>query len=609
MQVSFGEFVLDLDSRELRRGAEPVRLSPKAFQLLELLVTNRPRALSKADLQDRLWPNTFVVEKNLANLVSEIRQVLGDSPSGSSFIRTVPRYGYAFHHSGPEAPQSSFLHRLPVRRRATLALGGLAVLVIAGLLAASLPVKRWRAPADQIRLGVLPLQNLTGDPDQDYLCDGLTEELIAQLGGADPDRLVVIARTSAMHYRNTTKRAHEIGRELSVGHLLETSLRREGDRVRVTAQLVVTETEGHVWVEQYERDVVDVLALQREVAGLVMRRTTDSLGVNARSPDAVRHSSNALANELYLRGRHHWLKNTWDGLRRAQDHFQRAIDLDPAYAHAHSGLSETYALLGSFGLMPIAESHSQARDAALKALALDDGLADAHRSLATVLGDYDWDWAEAERHYRRAIDLAPNDVTSLRSYSFYLASTGRPGEALPIAERAASLDPVSPNVQMNLGLVLYIARQADKAVRQLEQTLELDENFGFAHVVLGLTYASQRLADRALVELQKARAWAGSRPDVVAVHGYTLGRAGRRSEALETLDELRRLASPRDPPPFQVAVVYVGLEDWDRAFEWLEKAIDGRAWEVPLVKADPVFDGLRRHQRFPKLLARLRLPE
>jgi TolB-like protein/DNA-binding winged helix-turn-helix (wHTH) protein len=607
MQVPFADFVLDLDSRELRRGADTVKLSPKALQLLEILAVNRPRAFTKAELQERLWPGTFVVEKNLANLVGEIREVLGDNASDQRFIRTVPRYGYAFRDSTSEVPAAPGSPSKPRPLVVTVATAFL-------FLGAAIAGFWWFAfrsapPAGPIRLGVLPLQNLTGDQDQNYLCDGLTEELIAQLGGADPERLFVIARTSAMHYRNTTKRADDIGRELGVGYLLETSLRRVGDRVRITAQLVATETEGHVWVEQYEREVSDILALQREVAGAVVRRTTASLGVKGRSPDTARHSSNSLAHEQYLRGRHHWLKGTRDGLRKARDHFQHAIALDPAYAHAYSGLAETYALLGSYGLMPIAESHPLARDAALKALELDDALADAHRSLAAVLADYYWDWAEAERHYQRAIELAPNDVTTLRFYSSYLAYTGRPAEGLPIAERASTLDPVSPNARLNLGVVLYLARQTDRALQQFEQTLDLDENFGFAHAMLGLAYASMRMPERAVAELQKARALAGTRPDIVAVHAYTLARAGRRGEALTTLDDVRRLTNPRSPPPFQIAVVYIGLEDWDRAFEWLEKAIEARAWEMPLLKVDPAFDRLRLDPRFPELLARIRLPQ
>ena len=226
-----------------------------------------------------------------------------------------------------------------------------------------------------------------------------------------------------------------------------------------------------------------------------------------------------------------------------------------------------------------------------------------------ISGQHYWQWAEAEGSFQRAIQLAPNDVSTLRMYSFYLAYTGRPAQALPIAERAVSLDPVSIDARLNLGVVLYMAGRADDAVRQLEDTLDLNDRFGFAHAMLGLTYASKGMPDRAVEEAAKARSLAQRRPDIVAVHGFTLGRAGRRREALATLDDIRRLTNPQTPPPFQMAMVHVGLEDWDRAFEWLERAVDGRAWEVPLVKADPVFDRLRLDPRFPKLLARLRLPE
>ena len=611
MQVPFGDFVLDLDSRELRRGADAVKLSPKARELLEILAVGRPRAFTKAELQDRLWPGTFVVEKNLANLVGEIREALGDNASDQRFIRTIPRYGYAFRESTSEVPgDTGSPSKTPSKIRPLVVTGATAFLLLGAAIVGLWWFAFRSAPLPgPIRLGVLPLQNLTGDADQNYLCDGLTEELIAQLGGADPERLFVIARTSAMHYRNTTKRADDIGRELGVGYLLETSLRRVGDRVRITAQLVATETEGHVWVEQYEREVSDVLALQREVADAVVRRTTASLGVNTSGPGTERHSSNPLAHEHYLRGRHQGLKSSKDGLLKALDHFQQAIALDPAYAHAYSGLAETYADLGSYALMPMADSYPLARAAAVKALELDDALAEAHRSLAVVLGDYHREWAEAERHLRRAIQRAPNDVTTLRFYSFYLAYTGRPAEALPIAKRAASLDPVSANARLNLGVVLYIGRQADQAIQQLEQTLDLDEHFGFAHAMLGLAYASKQMPERAVAELQKARELAGKRPDIVAVHGYTLGRAGRRAEALATLDDIRRLTNPQSPPPFKIALIYVGLEDWDRAFEWLEMAMEARAWEMPLLKADPAFDRLRLDPRFPELLARLRLPQ
>lgn len=605
-QVPFGDFVLDLNSRELRRAEEPLKLSPKALQLLEILVTNRPKAFSKAELQDRLWPGTFVVEKNLANLVKEIREALGDNPSDQRFIRTVPRYGYAFREQPavpPPAPQTA-----ATGARSAVAVG-VVLFCVAALVAGSWWVAARRsASATAIRLAVLPLENLTGDSDQDYLCDGLTEELIGRLGATDPGTLKIVARTSAMHYRHTTKRADEIGQELGVQYLLETSLRRVGDRVRITAQLVSTETQDHVWSEQYDHHFNDPLALQRQVADEIVQRTSSSLGVRPKTTVAER-PNNSAAYEQFLRGRHQLQKDTKEGLEKARAHFHNAVALDPAYAPAHSGLAEVYLALGEYGLMPVPQSQPLAREAAATALRLDESLADAHRSLAVISGRERWQWAEADRAFQRALELAPNDVTTLRMYSFYLAHTGRPAQGLPIAQLAASLDPVSVPAQLNLGVVLYIAGRADEAVRQFGEVLDLDDRFGFAHSMLALTYVSQHMPERAVEESAQGRALASRRPDIVAVHGFTLGRAGRRREALSILNEIERLTSPRTPPPFQMAVVHIGLENWDQAFDWLDKAVDARAWELPLLKADPAFDRLRQQPRFSKLLARLGLPE
>ena len=318
--------------------------------------------------------------------------------SDPRFIRTVPRYGYAFLDPAAEINESTPGARPATSRwrRTALALAAAGLVTAIGYAAWSLLITPPTTNDSRIMLAVLPFQNLTGDPEQQYLCDGLTEEMIAHLGGADPSRLGVIARTSAMHYKNTTKRADEIASELGVAYLLETSVRRIGDRVRVTAQLIEAQTQGHVWAEQYERDALDLLALQREVAAAVARRTLSSLGISVghRDARAARHSNNARAYEHYLRGRYHWTKDTIDGLQKARDNFQKAIELDPSYARAYSGLAETYALLGSYGIMPISESHPLGRGAALRALELDESLAEAHRSLAAIIGDHYWDWGE-----------------------------------------------------------------------------------------------------------------------------------------------------------------------------------------------------------------------
>ena len=412
-----------------------------------------------------------------------------------------------------------------------------------------------------------------------------------------------------MHYKSTTKRADEIGRELGVQYLLETSLRRIGNRLRITAQLVDARSQSHIWVEQYERASEDLLAVQREVAASVTDRTAATLGLNRKEldPSTRRQAKNSLVYEHYLRGRYHWSKGSGEGLRKAQEEFQQAIALDPSYALAYSGLADTYALRGSYDVMPLGESHQLGRQAALKALELDDSLAEAHRSLAAIIGDHYWQWADADRHYRRAIELAPNDASTLRSYAFYLAYTGRPLEALPFAEQARRLDPVSPNARMTLGTVLYLARRFDDAVREFEETLDLDQNIPFARALLGLTYVSKGMNDRAIAEARTARGLS-TRPDVVAFHGYVLARAGRKRDAQNAIDDLHRLTRPRSPSPFLIALVYTGLEDNDRAFEWLAKAADARAWEMPTLKSSPIFDGLRSDSRFQPLLDRIGLP-
>src|SRR5688572_8831308 len=492
--------------------------------------------------------------------------------------------------------------------KATLAAGVIATLAGVGYHAFGLRTVEPAPVADRTTLVVLPFENLSGDEEQDYLTDGMTEEMIAQLGTLQPSRLGVIARTSAMHYKGTTKRVDEIASELGAHYVLEGSIRRSGDKVRIAAQLIDASNQSQVWAEQHDRDMRDVLRLQQEVAKIIARKMADHLGVFSATTSAssvARHSSDPQAYEHYLRGRYHLLKGSVDGLWKAHEYFRRAIIVDPSYALAYSGLADTYALLGSYDVMPTSESHPLGRDAALKALQLDDTLSEAHVSLAAIIADHYWDWGEAERHYKRAIELAPNDVNALRYYSFYLGYTGRAHEALPIAERAASLDPVSPNVQINVGVILNFAGRFDDAVSRLEQAIELDPNFTMAHVMLGLSYVGKGMPDRAVTQLVKARALEGTRPNVVAQHAHALARAGRRSEALKALADLDSLDRPRGPSPFLVALVYVGLGETDLAFEWLDKAVAVRDWRVPLLTAEPAFDVLRPDPRFPVLLARL----
>jgi TolB-like protein/DNA-binding winged helix-turn-helix (wHTH) protein/Tfp pilus assembly protein PilF len=637
--VRFGVFELDLQTGELRKAGARINLPEQPFQVLEALLDPPGDLVTREELRQRLWQaETFVdFDQSLNAAVRRLRDALGDSADTPRFVETLPRRGYRFIApvtvpSVPETPvppdpaiddgqgglrlsdRSRGPRRLTRARTsvlvAAITLVSAGILWTAGYLRWPLATSRHSTPSGRFMLAVLPFENLTGNPDQEYLGDGMTEELITQLSMVDPLRLGIIARTSAMQFKKTTKRADGIGFELGVTHLIEGSVRTTGNRMRIAVQLIEAQTETHLWAEQYERDAKDLLMLQRDVAEAVTRQITTSLGITRSnvSADARRHSTSLEAYEHYLRGRYHWLTGTTDGLRKAKEHFHQAIELDHSYALAYSGLADTYTLLGSYGLLPMGEAYPLGRVAALKALELDDSLGEAHNSLAAITVDYYWGWAEGERHFQRAIELNPNDETALGFYSFYLACMGRPEEALTFAERARRLDPVSRNAQMNVGTILYFARRYDEAITQLRETLELAPDFGPAHVLLGRIYDAKGMPDRAVEELERAEHLVGPRPDVLTPHAYMLARAGRRREALATLDKLRRISKPREPAPIRIAMTYIGLGETDRAFEWLQKAFDARDWQMALLKVEPAFDALRSDPRFTALLQRVGLP-
>lgn len=457
---------------------------------------------------------------------------------------------------------------------------------------------------DRIMLAVLPFENLSGEPDQEYFSEGLTEEMIAQLGQIRPARLGVIARTSAMQYKATTKRVDQIGRELGVGYVLEGSVRRSAGRVRITAQLVHVTDQTPLWSETYERDFADIFAIQEEVSGRIARSLELELLPNRQASIAQGRTKNSEAYEAYLKGRYFWNKRTEEGLRKGLEELEGAVSLDPEFPLAHVGIADSYNMLADYGALPPREALPLAKDAALRALALDPELAEAHTALTWAQWVQELDWKEAEKGFLNAIKLNPSYATSYQLYAHMLRCQGRHEEALAQARKARELDPLSLIINAVLGWQLYLARNPDAAVEQSLRTIEMDPNFPRVHSYLGWAYLQNGRFAEAVAELERARALFGDSPSRVAelAHGYAA--AGRAAEAKKLLGDLLALRERRYVDAYLLARIYVALGEKDRAFGFLERAEADQSLQRVLLKVDPLLDPIREEPRFQELLRR-----
>ena len=456
-------------------------------------------------------------------------------------------------------------------------------------------------------IAVLPFTNLSADKEQEYFCDGMAEEIINAL--THVEGLRVVARTSCFAFKGKQIDIREIGQKLNVETVLEGSVRKSSNRLRITGQLVNVADGYHIWSERYDREMEDVFAIQDEISLEIVDKLKLKLLGGEKARIVKRHTEDLDAYNLYLKGRYFWNKRTEGGLKKGIEYFEQAIDKDPGYALAHAGLADSYSLLCSYHILPPKESIPRARTAATRAMELDDTLAEAYESLAHVRILYDWSWSNAKREFRRAVELNPGYATAHQRYALLLTVIGQLDQAIAETRRAQELDPLSLIINTDVGLAFYIARQYDQAIEQYRNVLVMDPNFSVAHFALGLAYEQNEIYEEAIAELRKAISLSGGITVMIGALGYSYAVSGRRDKAKKVLEELRELSQRRYVSPYSIATIYVGLGDKDQAFEWLQKAYQDRsAWLIHLhLKVDPRLDSLRSDPRFIALLKKMGL--
>jgi TolB-like protein/DNA-binding winged helix-turn-helix (wHTH) protein/Tfp pilus assembly protein PilF len=581
----FGPYQIDLAERVLLRDGRPITLPPKDLETLLVLVQRAGHIVEKEELLEKVWPGVFVEEGNLARHIFNLRQILGDTENGNKYIETIPKRGYRFiavvqtEEKTPSPRQSaaqvSEEPQTPVRVQSKRNLWLFPVLALSVVLAVAviLASRRFWPPhnpsPERAMLAVLPFVNLSGDAHEDYFADGLTEEMIAQLGQLQPARLGVIARTSVVRYKDTKENVSQIGHELGVGYLLEGSVRRGGDRVRVTAQLIRAAEQTHLWAETYERPLTDVLNIQREIA----EKITHSLSIQllpAQNDASAAQPFDLESHDKYLLGLHELGQGTRESEAKAVQYFQEAIARDPKNARPYEALAETYNASVTYYSSP-AEVMPRAKEAAERALELDPTLASAHVTLGNVRLLFDWNWPAAESEYRRALDLNPNSPEAQLGYATYLATLGHFDEALSRVQQAYLYDPLALESRNEALWIYYFSGRIPETVEQARRTIELEPAAGLPYAILATAYS--RLGKRAetLPAAENAVRFADS-PSVLTATASALARVGESGQAKQVLSKALDQAKERYVCRFLVAAAYAELGEKEKAFESLEQA-------------------------------------
>ncbi len=613
----FGRFRLKTAERVLLREGEPVPLTPKVFDILVTLVEHGGHVVAKDDLMKRVWPNTFVEEGNLTQNISLLRKALGETPGGVQFIETVPRRGYRFvaetsqpsndhpvsqpaEVPKPEAPvvsipnttsQLAGIKRTPVYAMAA----GLVVIGIIGIVY----FNGWGKPGSTSAIqsiAVLPFTDESSDPDAEYINDKIAESLINSLSKLP--QLRVVPRSVVAGYKGKQIDPRKVGEELNVRAVVTGRMRRHGDIISIQADLIDLENVAQLWGQHYDHKVSDVLLVQDDISRDIFE--------NLRLKLNVEEKKQLEAYRLYLKGRNAWNKRTGDALQQAIEFFNQAIAIDPNYGAAYAGLADCYNMLVVYGRLEPKEGFPKAKEAAERALEIDESSAEAHSSLGFIKFRWDWDRAATEREFQTAIRLKPAYAPAHQWYSSYLVAVERFDEAIAEAKRTEELEPLSFVASSHLGWIYYLSGQNDKAIEQCRKILELDPSSFPARRYLGLAYEAKGMYAEAIAEFQTGVKLSGS-PLMLALLGHAYAASGKTAEAKQVLNDLQQLQGTRYVSPYTVAAIHAGLGDQEQAFKWLETAVEGRDIWLMNLKVDPVFVKLRSNPKFTNLLARIRL--
>jgi TolB-like protein/DNA-binding winged helix-turn-helix (wHTH) protein/tetratricopeptide (TPR) repeat protein len=635
----FGVFEVDFQAGELRKRGVRLRLQQQPFVVLELLLQRPGAAVSRDELRGRLWPTGTHTnfDHGLNKAIKKLRDTLGDAAESPRFIETLPKRGYRFiapvEWIDPPAPApASQAGRAPATGAVeTAGAAGVAAsqpgrpaarrpswIAVASILfvgAAAIVATMWLprrsagppAPGSRLMLAVLPFANLEGDGAQDYFCDGMTDEMIAQLGRLSPERLGVIARTSAMHYRGSTKRVDEIALELGVQYVLEGAVRRRGRQVHITTRLVDGRTQAPLWSETYDRDIADVVAIQTDVARQVVSALTIELLPETRAALDRQPPATSGAYEVYLKGRYHWNRRTPADLELAVTRLEEAVSIDPGYASAYAGLADALNVLPWYGLRRPREAYPLSKSAARRALALDERSAAAHTALAYAFHYFDWRWAEARREYTRALELDPLYAPARQWRAAHLSEIGRTDEALAEMRQAERLDPQSLLIKAALGWIMFHGRRFDAAIEQLQRVRDADPSFVPAQLWLGQAFEATGRVEEAIAAFQRVRQLSGQTHTGLGDLARAYAVAGRRADATRLLDELLGLGRTRYVESDLIARIDLALGRRDEAIAWLERGFEERAPKMVQIGVDPQYDALRDDPRFQDLLRRLDL--